>query len=264
MTSDYIMSSGNPYQDLGYDNPDAALACADLIIDILIEINRQELDLEGTLTRLDITQERYAELLGGRVANFDGAELSALLERIKSGSQTDSSSEVGIDWLHLGKGTLDQIAGWISRQFQDLELVPLTPAAAFRSRGASIPTRHDTDATDQSGSDPSQSEMEPALSAAVSDQRYRWLPVHLAASKAPESLELVLEHRAPEEAEREDTPKISVSLNGEILDIEEVNRARPHRLDVALIGTLPTDYTLAVSPSNSGTIELHIKTERTH
>lgn len=78
----FIQSPGNPYKDLNYQNPEVCLERADLILDIVEEINRRGLCLKKALQCLNITRDRYGQMLEGHTSLFETDELQEMLKSV--------------------------------------------------------------------------------------------------------------------------------------------------------------------------------------
>jgi predicted XRE-type DNA-binding protein len=254
MNEGYESGSGNVYRDLGYDDAEEALQRADLMLDIVAEIHRQGLDRDATLARLGITEERYFELLGGRIKHFAEDELRGYLMHLEEARPTEPGKST---WLHLTSRLVGELRDWLANGAQSG--TPFVPAAAagYRGAGSSTVSSEATSAREATLTAP-KAVVELSGVEGLADPRFRWLPVLV--RQGPDGLELVLQRRDADAPGDDGLPQVSVFVSGEPLAVRSTDYLpREHRLELLLAGELPApEYRLAVSPSDQGEVVLEI------
>ncbi len=78
---DYIVGSGNVFEDIGHPRPAEALAKAELARKIAESITKRRLTQAAAAELLDIDQPKVSALVRGRLAGFSLNRRSAALRR---------------------------------------------------------------------------------------------------------------------------------------------------------------------------------------
>ena len=77
--SEYLISSGNVFQDLGFPNAEEKFAKVKLASAIFDAIEKQDISKEEILAMLGINTEELENLINGRLRNFSLEKLFSFL-----------------------------------------------------------------------------------------------------------------------------------------------------------------------------------------
>lgn len=100
----YEESSGNVFADLGFDNPEEALAKSELARQISNLIKRKKLTQKQAAEILGIDQPKISALIRGRLRSFSLERLIRFLNELGQDvrimiSPTNARTERGITWI---------------------------------------------------------------------------------------------------------------------------------------------------------------------
>lgn len=93
--TDYTVSSGNVFKDLGLPEPEEKLAKAKLAYNINRLIATQGMTQKEAAVVLEISRYKMTQLRNGRLSNFTIDSLGSLLERLEYQAQLNADGRTG-------------------------------------------------------------------------------------------------------------------------------------------------------------------------